>query len=383
MKIKQVLLISIVLISALFISSQEGQTKWKGTIEDINGVIIVNNIGDPIYEKASINIEKEIAIGAEAGTEEYLFSRINDFDVDENGNIYIIDGASAQIRVFNSDGKYSKAIGRKGQGPGEFQMPVFVQITAQNEVAVFDYMPRKMIFFSLDGRYLRQIVSTWSKYSIQPIKLDSHGDLIGIEVMAPAPIGGKLLNKYDPDLKPIIEIFKEEPDIENQKNKEFDIEKPLLCCAVSSRDNVYWAYPEKYEIKIIDHAGKLTRIIQKKHKNLAFLTKDREKYERQYSDVIKMGARLVFPDKLPAFKDMSIDEQERLYIKTYEREEGKEGIFYFDVFDAEGKYLAKVAPNANLNRNSIWKKGKLYTIEYDEKGYEKIVRYKCSWTKLN
>jgi hypothetical protein len=381
MKINLVLLIAVVFISALSVSSQKNQTKWEGTIENKNGVIIVNNIGGPIYEGAIFNLEEEMSIGEEEGPEEYLFSRITDFDVDEEGNIYIIDGASAQIRIFGSDGKYLKSIGKKGQGPGEFQMPIFVQIAPQDKLVVFDYMVGKLIYFSLDGRYQRQKMATWSRYSIQPIKLDSHGNLIGIEVMAPAPIDGKLLNKYDSDLKPIMEIFKEEQDIEhkNKNNKEFDIEKPMLCCAVSLKDNIYWGYPEKYEIKNIDHNGNLIRIIQKKFKNLAISAKDKEKYASRFSDIIKMGGKLVFPDKLPAFKDISIDNHERLYIKTYEQVEGKEDVFYFDVFDGEGKYLAKITPNANLNRHSVWKKGQLYTIESDEKGYEKVVRYKIHW----
>jgi len=356
MKIKLVLLIAIVFILASSGSSQKNEIKWEGTVENKNGVIIVNNFGGPIYKGTIFNLEEEMSIGKEEGAEEYLFSSINDFDVDEEGNIYIIDGASAQIRIFDSDGKYAKAVGSKGQGPGEFQMPIFVQITPQNELVVFDYLVRKLIYFSLDGKYQRQKMSTWSKYSIQPIKFDSHGNLIGIEVMAPAPVGGKLLRKYDSDLKPILDTFKEEQDIEHKNNKEFDIEKPLLCCAVSSKNNIYWGYPEKYEIKIIDQKGNLIRIIQKKHKNLAISAKDKEKYENRYSDIIKMGGKLVFPDKLPAFKDISIDEQERLFVKTYEHVQGKEDIYYFDVFDPEGKYMAKITPNANLNRRSVWKK---------------------------
>ncbi len=46
-------------------------------------------------------------------------------------------------------------------------------------------------------------------------------------------------------------------------------------------------------------------------------------------------------------------------------------------FDPEGKYIAKVL--FNINSPLFFKKGKLYTIEEDEDGYQYVKRYKVTW----
>lgn len=370
--------IPIILIYLLYlfsVSCQKQQSRWKGTIERKNGITVVKNPKEPIYKKDVFNLEEEVSIGRAEGEEEYILSRINGIDVDNEGNIYIIDDASAHIRVFDKNGEYLRTIGRKGQGPGEMQKPIFVHITSQDEVIVHDYFIERLIFFSLDGKYLRQKSTARTRYSVFPIELDSHGNLIGIEVMAPPPIGGKELKKYDSNLNTLIVIAKEEQGIRG----EFDIAKPSFYCDVSPNDNIVWGDSKKYELQILNPEGELIKKIQKKYDPLKITAKDKELYKKRYSEVIKRGGKLNFPDHFPAFRDISVDDKERIFIKTYDRVESKEDFFYFDVFDSEGKYIAKVLIEVNLNRNSIWKRNKLYTIETDDKGFQVVNRYKVIW----
>jgi hypothetical protein len=77
--------------------------------------------------------------------------------------------------------------------------------------------------------------------------------------------------------------------------------------------------------------------------------------------------------------DIFVDEKERIFVQTYEQLEGKDKFFFFEIFDEEGKYLAKVPVLANLDRSSIWKRDKLYTIDEDENGYPVVRRYKVFW----
>jgi len=76
---------------------------------------------------------------------------------------------------------------------------------------------------------------------------------------------------------------------------------------------------------------------------------------------------------------MSVDEEGRIFLETYERVIDKENFYYFDVFDSEGKYIAKVPILVRLNSASVWKKNKLYTIEEDEEGFQVIKRYLVVW----
>jgi len=81
------------------------------------------------------------------------------------------------------------------------------------------------------------------------------------------------------------------------------------------------------------------------------------------------------PRHFPAFEDLSVDEEGRIYVQTYERQMDKDE-FYFDVFEPDGKYIAKI-PLKTLPE--YWKNGKMYTAEEDENGYLYIKRYKVTW----
>jgi hypothetical protein len=77
--------------------------------------------------------------------------------------------------------------------------------------------------------------------------------------------------------------------------------------------------------------------------------------------------------------DISVDAEERIFVKTCERIEGTTDSRYFDIFGSDGKYLAKVPIRANLDHDSVWKKNKLYTIETDSADNPVVRRYGVYW----
>lgn len=85
--------------------------------------------------------------------------------------------------------------------------------------------------------------------------------------------------------------------------------------------------------------------------------------------------KIEFPKHHPAFVHLSLDEDGRIFVKTYEKVKDGEG-YYYDVFDSEGRYIAKVPLKT---RPGVWKTDKLYTIEEDEEGYLYIKRYSVEW----
>jgi len=72
---------------------------------------------------------------------------------------------------------------------------------------------------------------------------------------------------------------------------------------------------------------------------------------------------------------LAVDDEERIYVRTWERPDNGEG-YFFDIFDNEGKYIARIPFNF---RPRVLKKGKIYSIEEDEEGYQFVKRYKVNW----
>ena len=370
--------ISIVLflpVLIMLISCQKQKAEWKGTIEEVNGVTIVKNPKEPMYGEDVFRLEEDLTLEKKEGSEEYLFERVRNIDIDKNDNIYILDDKAVRIRIFDKNGELIRTFGSKGQGPGEMQMPINVQITSKNEVIVHDYMAQRLSFFSLDGKYLRQKSTAKTRNLSIPIRMDSQGNLIGFAAFAPPPIGGKELIIYDSNLELLKIVTKEERGTRGL----FDIGKSSLYCDVSPSDNIVWGDSKEYVLQILNQGGDLIKRIIKEHNPIEITAEDKERYEKQYAEPVKRGMRINFRSHFPAFSEISVDDEERIFVKTYERVEGKEDLFYFDVFESGGKYIAKVPIKPSLNRDFVWKRNKLYTLEEDDEGYHIVKRYKVIW----
>ena len=78
------------------------------------------------------------------------------------------------------------------------------------------------------------------------------------------------------------------------------------------------------------------------------------------------------------FINLSVDEEGRIFVGTHEKSE-RGNAYYFDVFDSEGRYLAKVPLKIEPFKPHRWRRNKLYSVEEDEKGFQVVKRYKMVW----
>jgi hypothetical protein len=332
----------------------------------------VQNPAEPIYRNAVLTIKEDLSIGREDAEEQYLFSDITGLDVSDEGSIYVINRPDANVRIFDRNGLFLKTIGRKGQGPGEMEMPVYIQIGAGRDIFIFDYMGYRGLYFNSDGEFLRQQPSLGT---FMPVRMDSKGKVIGMEVLAPPPLGGKVIRAYSSNLRPLFEIAKEEQGSKNV----FDIGRPACYCVVKPDDSIVWGDSKEYILNVLDAEGRQTRRITKPYDPVPISNEDRESISKRYADAVRYGMKVEFRSHYPAFGGIFADDSGRIFVKTYERSESDKDSFCFDVFDPEGRFCARVPIKVTLDRYSVWKNGKLYTREMDAEGFPIIKRYKVVW----
>lgn len=141
------------LLNFFIISACEKQkTGWKGTISHENGITVVRNPQEPFYGELTLELEEDLAIGREED-ENYLFFRISDMQVDSHGSIYVLDSGNQRIQKYDMDGNYLQTIGRKGQGPGEFERPYRMALDEDTNIIVSE--GRKIQMFSQKGEYIK------------------------------------------------------------------------------------------------------------------------------------------------------------------------------------------------------------------------------------
>jgi DNA-binding beta-propeller fold protein YncE len=91
------------------------------------------------------------------GTDDF-FHEPSDIEVDrEKSLIYVVDAGSARVLVFDLEGKFVRAVGRKGQGPGEFTRPTGACVLPGGGLGVADPGANRIQVFDAAGRSVRSI----------------------------------------------------------------------------------------------------------------------------------------------------------------------------------------------------------------------------------
>ena len=142
-------------IALFFSCSQDG---WKGKISKVNGVTVVENPAEGLWDdKEGIDIHFNTVgqIGILDGDENYIFGQISALAVDNKGNVYVTEREVGEIRKFDSNGQFVIKFGRKGQGPGEFEFIMYMNTKANGDLLVYDYMRMSISQFSSSGEFIK------------------------------------------------------------------------------------------------------------------------------------------------------------------------------------------------------------------------------------
>lgn len=362
--------IFIFLFFVFSIACTHPKNDWQGTIEEVDGVTIVKNPKEPIYEYDVFNFKEELTIGEIEGREEYIFSDVRSIAVSEDEKIFVLDTKECHIKVFSEKGNYLKTIGKKGQGPGEMQIPMSVQITPQKEIMVNDSEKLQLLFFSLEGEFLRGVSTAKMRNFIGP-KVDYKGNII-TSYNIPGPTMKSVLIKLNSELDPIFPIHTLELFRLPVMNPFF----PQFFWQITKDNNLLWGISTDYEINVMNSEGELIKRILKEYNPVEITEEDKEeRLKYLFGDgPVPKGVNIKWPKHNWVFNDLCIDEYGNIFVGIFEKNQNRSEYCY-DIFDCKGRYIAKIPLPI---QPQVWKKNKLYAIEKDGEGYQFIKRYRVT-----
>jgi sugar lactone lactonase YvrE len=110
-----------------------------------------------------------------AGDGPDTFNAPSDVLVAPNGDIFVADGhggdTNARMVKFSTDGKFIKAWGKKGTGPGEFSYPHGLAMDSAGRLFVADRENNRIQIFNQDGKFLAE----WKQFGRPSgIYIDKH-----------------------------------------------------------------------------------------------------------------------------------------------------------------------------------------------------------------
>lgn len=319
--------------STIFFFPLASYTQEKFTTQKVGDVEVVSNPKHPIPKdgvRKRIVFEEDLSIGVVEGDENYMFSDRICFNTDGDGNFYVSDMEALRIQKYTPAGKYLLTIGRKGQGPGEFQSLSVARFDKDENLYIGDVTGRKISFFSKEGQFLRQIALPGA---YENIYINSKGLIVADKYEQ--VFAENALNMFstfelcDQEFIPKAELHKIKREIAlpgkdlsariqimaNMIN--LMVFKPQDFLTLGRNDFIYFGHPEKYEINIFSPEGKPVKKITRHYEPVPVNQKDRENIEEELSqqeNIIdapedfrkKLFQLIKYPKYKPAYQSFTI-----------------------------------------------------------------------------
>lgn len=360
--------LSLILVFLLpLLANSQKPPEWKGRIEKEGDVVVVKNPKAPLYGAGVFSLEEDLAIGGEESAD-YVFAEISSVAVSGDGTIFALDQKDRNVKVFDRNGKFLKMFGKAGEGPGELSLPRSIHFTARDEVVVVD-MNRRLSLFKPSGEFVRTVSA--GSLSLMDAHPDSKGNFFVYLMVQEEGNRRYELRKVDGGLKDLFVV--ESSPMQNPERDGFNPFFPVLRWAPLSGDRVVCGWAEKYEFRIHDATGRLVRKIRMDPDPVPISKKDID--ERTEGVPPALVQTMKIPKHYPAFRYLVTDDEDRMFVLTWERPPDRKG-FYFDVFDREGRYIARIVLPVI---SPLIRKGRLYAAEETAEGYPVLKRYKVGW----
>ena len=369
-------------ITLLFIISACSSTPEVEIPEDIaamENVAIYSGDAEPKYD---ISFTKEAAFG---DTDEIFIRSISGIVVDENGNLFLADNSEAVVYAYDPMGNYRFTIGRRGEGPGEFNSVHQPRLHNGNLYVLDIQQQRASIFNQSDGSFIQNIRMAGGGQDLSGFPLGFSplsGDRFLVYYNSMERDGERFHRKYIPRildsdgeiLKSDIVDFKTGEMFMIQSENSIQIMSlPYMGESVYSLtqdEEIIWGFSDRLFLQVVSTEGEYIRSIYHSRQNPPL---DRTAFLENYEDAAVRDAirGLGIPDVRQAFRNFTIDDEGRIWI-ALTTEDPLEDEWW--VLDKDGEKLAAFM-RPITNRFITAKDGYAYFQEESEEGLQEVVKY--------
>lgn len=352
----------------------KSEPAYPVTVETIEGVKTVRNPEFPKEGVVRYSLQEELSIGGESGGAESVLNRPIELKLDSQGNIYVMDWGDVEIKVFAPDGRLLRTIGKKGQGPGEFDVPASFVISADDQIFLLSGRQYQISVLDKTGVYL-------SGFKVEgfcmALGVDRNHRVYYSQLLTPEPTiteefqkteNRMALFRADMEGKDRIKLGEYLDFIQLRKMVKAkegvssvsltSREAYKTCWLVGPDDLVYLGYNKDYLLDVYDPEWKLLF-----------------RFGRQFTPIRHPGYKPDSgnPEFYAAYSDWRkfFDEKGNLWLEQYVEEGVKDHVF--DVFSPEGIYLKQVRVPETLH---LVRGDQAYSIIRTEEEYFVVKRFR-------
>lgn len=367
---------------ALLLASCSGtpEVEVPEDIAAMENVAVYSGLEEPQYD---ISLTEQARFG---DTDEIFISTISGIAVNDDGTLFLADQSEATVHAYGPDGEYRFSIGRKGEGPGEFNA-VYQPRIHNGELFVLDINQQRVsVFNPNDGTFLRT----------HPLG-GASDDLSGFPVQAEPLSDGRFLvfyNQMERDGEKFlmgriprildgegsmlssgfIEFQPAEMHMLQSDNNIRIMSLPFMGSTyadVSPAEEIVWGFSDRILLHAVNMEGDTIRSIYHSRMSPPL---DRDGMIANYEDEAMKDAlrRMDIPDTRQAFTDIETDDQNRIWLTLPTMNEGENEVW---VLAETGEKLAAFTRPAT-DQLELVKDGYVYFRETEEEtGIVEVVKY--------
>ncbi len=320
------------------------------------------------------------SVGGENDPQAELINRPYEIRLAADGTVYVLDWGDCCVRVFDPRGKFLRQVGRKGQGPGDFDTPCWFDVDDQGRIHVTDMRNMRVTRYDAAGKFESSFRLTKPS---SPLRVDSRGRIWTGETSTGEPqLSGdfKVIQRmltvvrYDGDGRNPLRLGPFASDKMMMKAVSgggvVSGSSPLTpqCGWGVGPDGRLWlGHNAGYELGVYDPDGKPLFRFSRPFKPVH--NKGFDKIGPEYRK------NTVVPETLPAFApDIFFDEAGNAWLRMFRNEDEGEP-FRYDVFSPRGTYLNQYVLPCRIYQAL---NGRMIAVVETEEGFKSLKCYRVS-----
>jgi hypothetical protein len=360
------------------------------TVTDSAGVqVTLSTDHDGAY--AHLDPAPTISLGGPDATGPTQLFRVQGVLVDPAGRLWIADGQSGELRIFEPDGTHVRTLGGRGEGPGEFEQIRLLGSGPGDTVFVGDGASDRVTVYSPEGELVRtELLASSDRPAPRPFGVFGDGAILGQRprILAAAALEpGQVLVDSVELVRVELEGSTTQPVGAAQGplwiwtgRSQTPVPFTANASFAASGAEVHLVSGPDFRVQVHEN-GELRRIhaVDRASKRVDSADLDAyrafvEEYvpEAMRPDYLEALEHEVRPDVLPAYDRLLVSTTGDAWAQVYEAEVG--AAHEWDVFGIDGRYLGSVHVWSGMHPMAITEDA-VVGVWRDELGVEQVRAY--------
>lgn len=337
-------------------SPQAGASRVSAvSVDTVNGAVVVRNGPTGLWSDTERwAVRQEYRIGGLDGPHEMLFSGpLMSTSVGPQGQIFVLDFVSDDIKVFDRNGEALRRLGGTGSGPGELNSPVAMGWDSRDRLWVANGFDGRYTVFDSSGTVITTTRRRITAVPRRQNRLTFQGDGSFVDqgfqgsfvTLLRVDSAGGVLDTFPPLRRP------DRPTafIPSGFDRRALRYLPSLVWTVTPQGNVWFAEDGTLRLYQRTLEGDTLRVVQTQHRDHEIDSETKRWLDREFS---KLGlSSSDYSLSRPLVQAIHVLDDGHVLVQIVE--EVGEGSRLMDVFDPEGRFLGSVRLGFPMARLSV------------------------------